>query len=257
MITKPKIIVLAIFLAVVGLLAWLLVDDHLRWYRREARRITIRYGFLVAGIDSGYTPAGYFKPYRSMLMDFNIAMGSEIAARLGMRVAFITSSQDGIFSGLDEDRYDIIIPSVPITPERQAAHTFTSPYLANPLVMVTLKNSPLRSPAEVAGEALSYIPRRHDQVYSSFAELELGRIDAVITDIFAASYFIARADSPFEIAWKSPDPDLFGIFLKKGNDRLAEAINRALEDMFYDGTMLRISMATFGIDIVTQARYNW
>ncbi|MCL2381518.1 MAG: hypothetical protein FWC64_07975 [Treponema sp.] len=45
--------------------------------------------------------------------------------------------------------------------------------------------------------------------------------------------------------------------MKKDSARLTGAVNRALEDMFEDGTMRRISLDALGMDAVTQARQAW
>jgi len=270
---------LAVLVAITGFIVWFLLEDRVR-IQREAERMTRRYGVLLVGTDSRYAPMGYFRAYGITPRDFNIAMGSEIAARLGIRAAIITTSWDRIFDELDIGLYDIIISSVIITPERQAAYNFSRPYIANPLVMVTLKDSPIAalSPIDVTGlnvafqantnadffierltarEGLQHILHRHDQVQYSFEELEQGQVDAVITDLLVARSFVAPADNPFEIVWKNPEPTFFGIAIGKGNDRLTEAINQILEDMFNDGTMLRISMDKLGMDFVTQSRQAW
>ena len=108
-----------------------------------------------------------------------------------------------------------------------------------------------------ARTGLNYTPRRYDQVIRCFDELRLGRVHAIITDLLVAYDYIAPADSPFEIVWRSDEPEVFGICLKKDNDALTEAFNKALEELFEDGTMLRISYDIFGMDMVTQARQQW
>ena len=277
MITKSKIIVIAILFALTGLLTFYFFEQRIARARREAARITIWHDVIHIALDTRYTPGGYARPYGIAPMDFNLRLGSEIAARLGLRARFAAIPWDRIFDEFDADIYDIILSSVTITPQRQAAYNFSRPYMANPLVMVTRKGSPAANPTETAGlniafqadttaqsfmdglaaGGLGHIPHSHDQVAHSFAELEQGRVDAVITDFLIARHFIAPADSPFEIAWKSPEPLFFGIALKKGNARLTEAINRVLEDMFNDGTMFRLSMDILGMDLATQAREAW
>ena len=277
MITKSKIIVLAVLFALTVLIVVFLAEERIARNRREAARITIRHGVILIGMDSRYTPLEYVRPYGIAPMSFNVALGSEIAARLGLRAMFTASSWDTLFDEFDAGLYDIVLSSVRITPQRQAVYNFSKPYLTNPLVMVTRKGSPAASPMEAAGlnvafqagtaadsfmeglaaGGLGHILHRHDQVAHSFAELEQGRLDAVITDVLIARHFIAPADSPFEIAWKSAEPDLFAVCLKKGNDRLTGAINSVLEELFSDGTMLRLSMDAFRMDVVTQAREAW
>ena len=180
MITKPKIIVAVILLALSGFFVWFVSAEHAERRRMIAERITMRYGVILVGIDSGYTPP-----------DFTTTIGSEIAARLGMRPAFITAPQGTIFVGLETLQFDIAISSAEITPELRASYNFSKPYMAFP-------------------------------PYSAGTE-----------------------------------PGLLSIGFKKGNNRLTEAVNRVLDDMFNDGTMLRLSMDFFGMDIVTQARQAW
>ena len=165
--------------AVAGFFAWFVIDERIERSRMAAERMTLRYGVLMVGFASGYAPYGIESD------DFNLAIISELAARLGLRPAFFVASGDRIFADLDSGIYDIIMPSVPLTPERQAAHKFSKPHIGN-----------------AAG-------------------------------------------------------DLFAIAAQKGNDRLRAAINGALADMFNDGTMLKISMDAFGIDLVTLAREQW
>jgi polar amino acid transport system permease protein len=44
--------------------------------------------------------------------------------------------------------------------------------------------------------------------------------------------------------------------MKKGNDELTAAIDKALDELFADGTMLRISQSVFGMDLVTATRFK-
>ena len=46
----------------------------------------------------------------------------------------------------------------------------------------------------------------------------------------------------------------FGICIKKGNDALTDAINNALDELYLDDTMLRISNEILGMDLVTAVR---
>jgi polar amino acid transport system substrate-binding protein len=87
-----------------------------------------------------------------------------------------------------------------------------------------------------------------------FDELKLGRVDVVVTDLLVAYEYIAQENSPFEIVWQSSEPEQFGICMKKGNDELTNAINKALDELFADGTMLKISNNIFGMDLVTATR---
>ena len=47
---------------------------------------------------------------------------------------------DGIFAGLDSDKYDLVISSVGINKDRQAELALSDAYLANQQVIISSKN---------------------------------------------------------------------------------------------------------------------
>jgi polar amino acid transport system substrate-binding protein len=215
--------------------------------------------------SDGTTPVG-----------FDVSMANAIAAKLGLKVKFVDTAWDGIFAGVDTGKYDCIISSVTITDARLAAHNFTKPYVGNAQAIVLLKGSSLnvKRPEDFAGlgvayqaettsdiymakladEGLRFTPYEYDKVMNCFDELRLGRVDAIICDSLVAVDYIAPADSPFEIVWQGPAEEVFGICLKKGNDALTAAIDNALDELFADGTMLKISREVFNMDMVSAAR---
>jgi len=248
--------------------------------RRDSGSMTIRQGVLTIGIEIGYPPMEYYGPDGVTPMGFDIEMGKAIAEKLGLRAEFVDTAWDGIFAGVETGRYDVIISSVTITPARLVTHNFSKPYLANSLAMVVMRGSSVtaRSPYECTGldiafqadttsdffmqnlaneTGLRYNPRRYEKVMSCFDELRLGRVDAIITDLIVANDYIAWTNNPYEVVWISPEPEIFGICIKNGNDALTDAINKALEELFDDGTMQRISMRFFDMDFVTAARQLW
>jgi ABC-type amino acid transport substrate-binding protein len=56
------------------------------------------------------------------------------------------------------------------------------------------------------------------------------------------------------MAWQGPADEFFGICMKKGNTELVDAVNKALDELFADGTMKKISENNFGTDIVSSVR---
>ena len=247
---------------------------------RDSGGLTIRQGVLTIGMDIGYPPMEYYGPDGTTPIGFDVEMGKAIAAKMGLQANFVNTAWDGIFAGVETNRYDVIMSSVTITPARLRAHNFSNPYIANTLVMVLPKGSSVsaRTPMETAGlnvafqadttadfymerlaseQGLRYNPRRYDQVLHCFTELELGRVDVIVTDLLVAYHYVADPKSPFEIVWRSSEPEVFGICIKRGNDALTDAVNKALTDLFNDGTMLRISNQIFGMDLITEARRQW
>ncbi|MDR2144418.1 MAG: transporter substrate-binding domain-containing protein [Treponema sp.] len=47
---------------------------------------------------------------------------------------------------------------------------------------------------------------------------------------------------------------MLAICLKKGNNALTEALNKALDELYADGTLKKISQDVFGTDVVSSVR---
>ncbi|MDR0316528.1 MAG: ABC transporter substrate-binding protein [Treponema sp.] len=242
---------------------------------KKSGGMTIKPGVLSIGMEIGYPPMEYFDSNGNPI-GFDVEMGNAIAAQMGLKAEFVDTAWDGIFAGVNTSKYDCIMSSVTINPVRLAAHNFSKPYVSNTLAMVLLKNSKItaRTPEECTGldvafqsettsdfymeelaaKGLKYTPRRYEKVMYCFDELQLGRVDVIVTDLLVAYDYIAPANSPFEMVWTSTEDEQFGICMKKGNDELTQAIDKALDELFANGTMLRISNNIFGMDLVSRAR---
>jgi polar amino acid transport system substrate-binding protein len=246
--------------------------------KQEAGGLTIEKGTLLVGMEIGYPPMEYYGEDGKTPIGFDVDMANAIAAKMGLKAKFIDTAWDGIFDGVNTGKYDCIMSSVTISPERLAAHNFSKPYIANNLAIVLLKGSSVRinSPSDLAGLGVAYQAEttsdfyladygkanninfttyEYDKVMNCFDELKLGRVDAIITDKLVAVDYVAGADSPFEIVWEGSDlGEFFGICMKKGNDALTAEIDKALDALFADGTMLKISNTIFGMDMVSATR---
>jgi polar amino acid transport system substrate-binding protein len=244
--------------------------------RRDSGGLTIKNGVLMVGMEIGYPPMEYYGPDGRTPMGLDVDMGKAIAEKMGLKVEFVDTAWDGIFAGVETRRYDCIMSSVTITPERQIAHNFTRPYIGNSIAIVSLKNSPIkpRDPQQLNGlgvayqaettskffmaklveDGLRYTPFEYDKVMNCFDELRFGRVDVIVTDSVVALDYTAASDSIFEITWLGEPDEFFGIVIKKGNDALTEAINIALDELFAEGTMRKISMDNLNIDMVSAVR---
>ena len=238
---------------------------------REMGGLTLKKGILTVGIEIGYPPMEYYDDSGNPA-GFDISLANAIGKKLDLKIEFIDTAWDGIFAGVNARRYDCIISSVTILPERIETFNVSKPYIQNTLAIVLPRNSRRRvsSPADLGGlavafqeattseyimadlakEGLRFTPYAYDKVMYCFDELRLGRVDAIMTDIVVAYEYLSRSDF-YEIVWQGGEEE-FGIIIKKGNDDLLDAINNALDELFEDGTMLKISEENFnGMDLVS------
>jgi polar amino acid transport system substrate-binding protein len=242
---------------------------------KESGGLTLKKGVLSIGMEIGYPPMEYMAADGKTPIGFDVSMGKAIAEKMGLKPEFIDTAWDGIFAGVDTKKYDCIMSSVTINPQRLAVHNFSKPYIQNTLAIVLPKGSKLnvRTPDDLAGLAVAYQEEttsddymseladkglkframEYDKVMYCFDELKLGRVDVIITDLLVAYEYIAQAGSPFEIVWQGGEEE-FGICMKKGNDALTVAVNKALDELFTEGTMKKISNEIFGMDLVSAVR---
>jgi polar amino acid transport system substrate-binding protein len=245
---------------------------------RNQHGLTITEGVLAAGVEVGYPPMEYYDVDGVTLLGFNIELINALAEKLGLKVNYIDTAWEGILAGLDAGRYDIAV-NITIIPERQERFNFTKPYIDSSMTIVAAANSSIKidKPEDIAGyrvafqgnttaqyftdrlreQGVRFTSFAYDKIIYCFSDLQLGRIDLVVVDNIAAFYYTQQTgneNSTFKIIWQGPSDEYIGICLRKGNDALTEALNNALDELFYNGTLLEISKKIFNDDLVTKAR---
>jgi polar amino acid transport system substrate-binding protein len=242
---------------------------------KQQSGLTIKPGVLTVGMEISYPPLEY-KDANGNPAGFDVELSKALAAKMGLKAEFVDTAWDGIFAGVDTGKYDCVISGVTVTPERLNAHNFSKPYIGNAMAIVVMKDSklPITRPEDLAGLGVSYQAEttadffmadyakkglrfttyEYDSVMSCFNEMKLGRVDVVVTDLLVAVDYVASADTPYRIIWQGQAEEKFGICMKKGNNALTSAIDKALEELFVDGTMLKISRNIFNMDMVSSVR---
>ncbi|MDR2552854.1 MAG: ABC transporter substrate-binding protein [Treponema sp.] len=243
--------------------------------RQQRHGLTIEQGVLSVGVEAGYPPMEYYDTDGKTLMGFDIQLAKALAEKTGLQVKFIDTAWEGIFAGLETGRYDMAV-NITILPERQRAYNFTRPYIAGSMSIVSLGDTPVRieKPEDIAGytaacqgdttahyfakrlaaQGLGFVFFSYDKIINCFDDLALGRVDLVMVDSLAARGYTGKENSPFKIAWQGPAGEAIGICLKKGNDALTGVLDKALDELFKDGTMLKISQDIFQEDMVSPVR---
>jgi polar amino acid transport system substrate-binding protein len=108
---------------------------------------------IVMSTDPEYPP-------QSSLADdgsyegFDIDVGTEIAKRLGVEIAFETPSWEAITAGSWSGRWDFSVGSMTITTDREKVIAFTSPYYYTPAQLAVLPDSGITSLDGLAGKVI-------------------------------------------------------------------------------------------------------
>ncbi|WP_019243341.1 MULTISPECIES: amino acid ABC transporter substrate-binding protein [Bacillus] len=224
---------------------------------------------LVIGVDDQFAPMG-FRDEKNELVGFDIDYAKAAAKEMGMKAKFQPIDWSAKESELSSGRIDLIWNGYTITDERKGKVLFTNPYLANAQVVVTLKDSKITDLAGLAGkqvgiqsqssaaEALDSNPIK-DKIKNvtefknnvlALSDLKSGRVDAVVIDEVVIKYYMAKEKDTFKILDETLAPEEYGVGLKKGNEKLLEKLQSALDKMNEDGTATKISEEWFGEDRV-------
>ena len=233
--------------------------------------LTLTDGKLKVAMEIGYPPMEYFDKDGTTPIGFDVEISKAIAEYLGLEVEYVDVAWDGIFSGLDSNKYDIVCSSCSITPERQKNFLMTEPYVQNRIELLVPKGSEITGLDNVSGKSVAvqaettcdiYLKdhdtgcdvMQYDKIINCFDELKAGRVDAVLVDSVVASYYLGEDEDKYSVVWEGEDAEPLGITLKKGNDELCAKIEEALTALSEDGTTAEIAQKYFGSDITEGLR---
>ena len=110
-------------------------------------------GTLRVATDPQYPPASSLDEATNEWEGFDVDTAEELAARLGVEVEWATPGWDVITAGRWNDRWDVSVGSMTITPERAEVLDFTDPYYYTPAQLaVHADNTDITSPADLTGK---------------------------------------------------------------------------------------------------------
>ncbi len=101
-------------------------------------------GQFVVGLDDSFPPMG-FRNDSGQIIGFDIDMAKEAAKRMGVKVVFKPVQWDGIILSLKNKDIDLIWNGLTITDKRKQQIDFSNVYLQNKQIIVTTKDSPIKS----------------------------------------------------------------------------------------------------------------
>jgi len=212
----------------------------------------------IATSDS-LKPWGYMDD-KGQPIGFNLDVSREMARRMGFgKVSFVTDSYKNFISGLNADRYDMVVAILTPTEERRKAADFSDPYIVvSKNIFVHKDNESIRTLDDLNGKRLGVAAgttdeawvrqnvegaqiRVYDNFFLALQDLAIGRVDARITDRVTGMTAVQENRFPVKITGEDLSRDVGAIAFKKGQDDLAELVNKTIQDMVDDGTLNEIS----------------
>lgn len=216
---------------------------------------------------TGQYPPFNFVSDKNEVVGFDPSIGQAIGERLGVKVKIVTTAWDGIIAGLLANKYDAVVGSMTITPERDKVIDFVGPYYRTGRAVFVADSSPVKSLDDLKGKTVGVtLGETHEKwarerggwdirTYKGLPELLLelrsGRVDAIINDNIPVNVAIKNGEKVHQI--ETPEisgGELFaGIAIRQNNPELQAAMQKALEDIMADGTYEKIAMEWIGRDI--------
>ncbi len=169
-------------------------------------------GVLRAGTTGDWNPMTIRDPATNSYKGYDIDMLSELAADLGVRIAFVPTDWKTIVQGIQADKYDIT-GSASLSPARAKVAGFSDPYFELATVPLTLKKNAGRfrdwgdldrpdvTVAATLGtvqeqQVKQFFPNAKHKIVESpardFQEVLAGRADAHITSNVEAATLVER-----------------------------------------------------------------
>ena len=218
---------------------------------------------FIVGFDAEFPPYGY-KDDSGNYTGFDLDLAKEVCERNNWTFKAQPIDWDAKDAELDSGSIDCIWNGFTID-GRENDYLWSNPYFDNKQVFVVKSDSGISSIADLKGKtvetqkdssALEALEGDNKTIADTFTtltqvadyntafmDLESGACDAVAMDIGVAEYDIDNKNNSdaFTILDEYITTEKYGIGFKKGNDALKDQVQTTLDEMFKDGTVLKIA----------------
>jgi arginine/ornithine transport system substrate-binding protein len=224
-------------------------------------------------------PPFSFRDDEDELQGFDVEIARALCAALRLECELASLQFTDLIPALQQDRIDAAVASMSITAERLQLVDFTDKYYHAPNRFVARRGAVLDiAPASLAGKTIGvkrgtihdrYLTaeyanaaaiRRYGYSDEIFIDLALGRLDLAFADGITLTESFLKAELGEEFEFVGPalaDPRWFGngegVAVRKGDTELLARLNRALQQIFSDGTYEAIQRKYFDYDIAGEA----
>ncbi|MDR6550384.1 transporter substrate-binding domain-containing protein [Paenibacillus qinlingensis] len=226
-------------------------------------------GKIKIGLMGTYAPYNFLND-KHEVDGFDADVAKEVAKRIGVQADFITGEFSGLIEGLQTSKYDALVTQVTITDDRKKTMDFSTPYIKNSVsVIVKNDNTSVKGIEDFKGKKIGVGLGTNDETYlrnevlpkvgtfnivtyndviTSLTDLNAGRIDATINNVFAIQPLVEKNHFQIKTVGASVKDDFAGIAIRKNNAELLSALNNALTEMKSDGTFKQIFQKWFKVD---------
>ena len=224
-------------------------------------------GVMKVGVMGTYQPYNFLNENKEM-DGFDVDIAKEMAKRLGVEVEFVCSGILRNDCWFTSGKFDVVISQMTITDERKAQIDFSEPYITNNVKIIVQEDNQNITKLEdfkgknigvalgtndetyfrttVLPEVGEFTIKTYDDVVTTLKDLDFGRIDATINNMYALKPVVERQGFKIKAVGEPIKSDKAGIATRKGNEEFVAELNRILDEMKEDGTHAEIHIKWFG-----------
>ncbi|CAM5604921.1 Transporter substrate-binding domain-containing protein OS=Streptomyces tendae OX=1932 GN=F3L20_08480 PE=4 SV=1 [Streptomyces tendae] len=193
------------------------------------------------------------------MQGFDVALIDLVAEDLGVKQEILDTPFENFKTGafLNSGECDLAAAGMTITEERKKNVDFSDPYFEATQAVLVDKKSGISSFADLEGRKVGAQAQTTGEDYAkskgldpvSFESsdavlngLRTGQVEAVVIDYPVVQGWLKdKANAAaFEVAEQVNTGEQYGVTVKKGNDKLREAVNKAIKDAKADGTYKKL-----------------
>ena len=224
---------------------------------------------IVIGYDNTYFPMGFLDE-NGEIVGFDIDLAKETFKRLGMEVKFQSIDWSMKEIELKSGNIDAIWNGYSLTEERKEKVSYTDPYMKNDQIIVTLKDSAIKTKDDLKGkrvgtqlgssgmealekdkEIINSIngkqPILFDTFDKVFRDLEAGRIDALVGDETLIKYYInQKGKERYKILEENFGTEDYVVAFRKDDTSLRDKVNNTINKIKEDKSFDKIYNKWFG-----------
>ena len=218
---------------------------------------------FVVGFDAEYPPYGYLDEATGDYTGFDLELAEELCKRRGWTLKKQPINWDNKDAEIDSGTIDCIWNGMTYT-GREAAYTWSKPYVNNSIVIAVLADSDIQKPADLAGKVVivqsdssaetalkseelaaltgTFADLQRNASYNTcFTDMKSGAVDAVAVDIGVARYQMRNNPDAFRILEEPISTEQYAIAFKLGNEALRDKVQETYDEMLADGTVMKIA----------------
>lgn len=211
---------------------------------------------IIVGTNAEFPPFEYVDD-NGDFDGFDIALMQAVCDKMGVKMEVNNMEFKSLLGAMQLNSIDVIAAAMTVTEERQQSVDFTDSYYEAKQVIIVNKDSNVASFSDLDGKSIGVQEgttgdlfvtpeedgalvkdanvKRFKKGVDAIMDLKNGGVDAVVIDKNPATEFVSGNDN-LKIVEDDAATENYAFAIAKGNTELADAINKAVEELKADGT---------------------